>query len=161
MHAGCLIKYYTLIYISAGCLTQQKRSLNIVKILTRAHFLRHHVQLSKEELSIMFYGSTYKQLTGRFLSQRGLFQQLAGLFWGILPIIIEALVVFSPLLQSKIKIRFFKFLLHFCGVNSRFGFPKYCSTFVALFWERNSIVLSLKVHRHENKSCSACLKDHF
>ena len=103
----------------------------------------------------MFYGSTYKQLTGRFLSQRGLFQQLAGLFWGILPIIIEALVVFSPLLQSKIKIRFFKFLLHFCGVNSRFGFPKYCSTFVALFWERNSVVLSLKVHRHENKSCSA------
>ena len=134
----------------------------------------------------MFYGSTYKQLTGRFLSQRGLFQQLAGLFWGILPIIIEALVVFSPLLQSKIKIRVFKFfstfveqihdsvfqsfvpllwskfkirffkvLLHFCGVNSRFGFPKFCSTFVALFWERNSIVLSLKVHRHENKSCLA------
>ena len=61
--------------------------------------------------------------------------------------------IFSPLLWSKFKIRFFKVLLHFCGVNSRFGFPKFRSTFVALFWERNSIVLSLKVkvHRHEKQ----------
>ena len=38
--------------------------------------------------------------------------------------------IFSPLLWSKFKIRFFKVLFHFCGANSRFGFSKFCSTFV-------------------------------